>query len=222
MTQYYSFESNQKISEALNQLLNTLSAKADPTQPFTMAVSGGSLPSLLGACLQNNKNTSNWHVFFADERCVPLNSSDSNYLACQESFLQKWPGVNVHTIQENLIEDPEKAAIAYQKEMELIFQEKLPVFDVIFLGMGPDGHTCSLFPGHSLLNETNKWIASLTDSPKPPPCRITLTFPVLNAAKLIVFVVTGASKANVLHEMLDLGKDYPANRGNYWIIIIFN
>jgi 6-phosphogluconolactonase len=67
----------------------------------------------------------------------------------------------------------------------------------------PDGHTCSLFPGHALLEENDGWVAYLTDSPKPPPVRITLTFPVLNHAYRVAFVATGAGKQEILHEALD-------------------
>lgn len=69
---------------------------------------------------------------------------------------------------------------------------------MLLLGMGPDGHTCSLFPGHDLLNEKSKWVAFLTDSPKPPPSRITLTFPVINNAKTCIFATCGKEKAEMV------------------------
>jgi 6-phosphogluconolactonase len=76
--------------------------------------------------------------------------------------------------------------------------DSLPRFHLLLLGVGPDGHTCSLFPGHRICDETSVWVASVTNAPKPPPSRITLTFPVVNNAECCVFAVTGAAKAEVV------------------------
>jgi 6-phosphogluconolactonase len=87
-----------------------------------------------------------------------------------------------------------------------------PSIDLVLLGVGEDGHTCSLFPGHALLNERGVWVAAIRDSPKPPPERITFTWPVLEAARHTAFVCTGAVKAAVVHNILREGNSaqYPA------------
>jgi 6-phosphogluconolactonase len=103
---------------------------------------------------------------------------------------------------------------------------KFPVFDLLLLGIGPDGHTCSLFPNSSELDEPTLWVTYVDDSPKPPPRRITLTLPVINHAHNVVFVATGKGKQDVLRDILqkDENKNLPASlvkpvNGNlYWFL----
>ncbi|KAI9337298.1 putative 6-phosphogluconolactonase [Obelidium mucronatum] len=189
---------------------------------FVVAVSGGSLPSILSKELKNNSSVdwSKWHVFLADERCVPNTHADSNMFLLQKELLNAVPipASQVHPINDSLLtsengtcSDAETAAVAvdYKKQLESLFGSNIE-FDLILLGMGPDGHTCSLFPGHLLLNVTSTSVAYLIDSPKPPPARITLTYPVLNAARHVFFVSTGEGKAEVLHDILVKGVVYPS------------
>ena len=153
--------------------------------------------------------TTHRQVFYADERVVPLDHPDSNHNLCKSALfdLVPIPSANIHTIDPSLFDDLEELADSYEKQLIHEFAQKdsarFPVFDLILLGVGEDGHTCSLFPGHELLSETDRWVAYLEDSPKPPPKRITLTLPVLNHASRIAFVASGAGKAEVLPLVLD-------------------
>ncbi|KAJ1568876.1 6-phosphogluconolactonase, partial [Cladochytrium tenue] len=171
----------------------------------------------LAAVLRANPRVdfTRWHLFLADERCVPLDHEDSNYRLVKATLLDHLavpvPPAQVHPIPPHLVGDPAAAAKDYQAQLTAIFgAEGTPVFDLILLGMGPDGHTCSLFPGHPLLLEDKLWVTYLTDSPKPPPSRITLTYPVLNAARSVVFVTTGESKADVLVKILRDREPFPS------------
>lgn len=93
----------------------------------------------------------------------------------------------------------DEAAKDYIQKMSVYFAPyDLPRFDALILGVGPDGHTCSLFPGHKLCEETSVWVAPISDSPKPPPNRITFTFPILNNARYCAFIAIGSSKADIL------------------------
>lgn len=113
----------------------------------------------------------------------------------------------MHTIDVALLDDPEELADEYERQLIATFAQRdaarYPVFDLILLGMGPDGHTCSLFPGHSLLSEEDRWVAFIEDSPKPPAKRITFTYPVINHAYRVAFVAAGEGKQDVLHTVLD-------------------
>ncbi len=211
-TNFNVFASTQSLSSALGAYIAQRSAAAVAEQHrFTVAFSGGSLPGLASAVLtqpplRDQVAWSAWQLFFADERCVPLTDAESNYRLVQEELLQKVtiPPEQVYAIQPEL--DPAAAAQAYQAALTQCFQTQppnLPHFDLILLGMGPDGHTASLFPHHPLLRETTAWVAPILDSPKPPPARITLTLPVLNAARAVAFVITGASKAQALAQAFD-------------------
>jgi 6-phosphogluconolactonase len=187
---------------------------------FRVAVSGGSLPKVLAKALLTPTDSSNpsdradfgkWEIFYADERCVPLTHEDSNHKLVQEELLSKIPAElgtpKVFPIDETLLDNPQEAADAYEKTLVSIFAArdsvKLPLFDLLLLGCGPDGHTCSLFPSYPQLRETGAWVLSIEDSPKPPPKRITLSLPVVQHAARIAFVGTGAGKKDVLKSIFE-------------------
>lgn len=186
---------------------------------FRVAVSGGSLPKTLAKALLAPSNGSEddkvdfskWEIFYADERCVPLNHEDSNHKLVQEEWLDKIPQdmaqPKVYPISEKTIEDAQEMADDYEKTLVSVFAArdsvKLPLFDLILLGCGPDGHTCSLFPDHPLLREQDAWVLSISDSPKPPAKRITLSLPVVLHAAKIGFVATGGGKKDVLKKIFE-------------------
>jgi 6-phosphogluconolactonase len=178
---------------------------------FTVAISGGSLMDLLSPPLITDPFRSQihwtpWEVFWADERCVPLSSPDSNFAAANNLLFKHVdiPREQIHAIDDTLA--PQEAARAYQATIKSVLQPDpglLPRFDLILLGMGQDGHTASLFPGHEVLQEKQKWVAPVLNAPKPPAARITLTLPVINYAREVIFVVTGAEKAPALRTVFD-------------------
>ena len=169
---------------------------------FVVALSGGSMPKVLGAALSGKHGKfkwPKWHIFYADERCVALDHADSTYLAYAALFAAAAiPSAQIYAIDPALA--PSAAAQAYEAKLRAVFGAAmaLPALDMALLGLGPDGHTASLFPGHALLQHECSWVASIEDSPKPPPSRITLSLPVLNASRQVCFVATGAGKAELL------------------------
>ncbi len=180
---------------------------------FYIALSGGSLmeiisPPLVTKPLRDEIDWSGWHIFWADERFVPPTSPESNYSVANKQLFRhvNIPFNQIHPLVSTL--GVSEAAEAYESTMNKVFQPRagrLPRFDLILLGIGEDGHIASLFPGHPLLNETKRWVATIFDAPKPPPVRVTLTLPVINNARHIVFVAAGAGKKAILSEILGPG-----------------
>jgi len=212
----YSFPSTDVLVGSLASfILKAQHDAIDKKGRFTIALSGGSLPKMLkGLIGAEGVEWEKWQVFFADERAVPLTDPDSNYLLCKNEFFSKVPQIpakNIHAIDTSLLDDMEELSDDYEQKLIQAFAQKdsarFPIFDLILLGMGPDGHTCSLFPGHELLTEEDRWIAPVEDSPKPPPKRITFTFPVLNHAMRVAFVATGEGKQDTLAQILDKPED---------------
>jgi 6-phosphogluconolactonase len=178
-------------------------------RPSRVALAGGMTPKALYARLASAeyRNRVAWEqiaFFFGDERAVPPDHPDSNYGAACEALFRPLDisGKCIHRMKAE-VPDLEAAAAAYERELHTVFEgERVPRFDLIFLGMGSDGHTASLFPGSPALAECTRLVVPVTDAPKPPPHRLTLTVPVLNAARLVLFMATGADKAPALHEVL--------------------
>jgi 6-phosphogluconolactonase len=183
---------------------------------FAVALSGGNTPRAVYSLLASEHKELPWdriHVFFGDERHVPPDHPDSNFHMASESLLSKVPiqEKNVHRIRAEL--EPEAAAKDYDDQLAEFFHladHDWPRFDLIFLGLGDDGHTASLFPGSSALSDvssraTANWVE------KFQTFRITLTYPVLNHAANVIFLVSGESKAQILNAVLrPEAEKYPA------------
>jgi 6-phosphogluconolactonase len=185
---------------------------------FTVALSGGSTPKALYSLLAAKYTDFAWNrvfLFFGDERHVPPTDPESNYRMVNESLLTRIaiPAENVFRVPaEN--PDANAAASEYEAQLRRFFELRsgdrpgeFPRFDLILLGMGPDGHTASLFPDSAGLEEQSRlvianWVAKFNSH------RITFTFPVLNRAAEVMFLASGPDKADMLHQVLE-GKSTP-------------
>lgn len=207
------FESPAEVARAAAQYWVDLN-------PRSVALSGGSTPRALYQLLADPNEPFReqiaWdktHFFFTDERHVPPDNADSNYRMVNEAMLSRVPipPENIHRIP---AENPvaEDAAKAYETDLRKFFGEAIPAFDLIFLGIGEEGHTASLFPYSPALKETKRLVAAPWVE-KLNTYRITMTLPVLNNGKSVVFLVTGASKAEIVKEVMKTDKKpdlYPA------------
>ncbi len=187
---------------------------------FFVAISGGTTPRLFHRMLVQEPYVSEipWdkmHIFWVDERCVPENDAASNYGASKKDFLNRAPisKTQVYPMPGSL--SPEDGARKYQKVLMEFFNLKygqFPTFDLIFLGTGKDGHTASLFPGQKALDERERLVISVKGG-DPYVSRLTMTFPVLNHAKRIIFMVSGKNKADIVKTILEFHKaKLPAQR----------
>ncbi len=186
---------------------------------FTIALSGGNTPKKLYGLLGSEPYTSqiDWNlveIFWSDERCVPPDSPDSNYHMAQEVLLSKVPipASQIHRVPADK-PDRDAASLEYTQEMQRVFgTSPIPSFDLIQLGMGPEAHTASLFPHQASLHEQQRLVMPVS-VPKPPPPRLTFTPPLLNAATRVLFLVTGADKAEAVQAVLEGDRqpdEYPA------------
>jgi 6-phosphogluconolactonase len=223
-------ESFEELSEQFAQLL--IEKVNNDKDDFNIALSGGSTPKNMFEYLAaHHQNTIEWHkvkFFWGDERCVPPTDSESNYKMAYEALLSRLqiPASNIFRIRgEN---DPQNEVKEYSEivKKQLTKINNIPIFDLIMLGLGEDGHTASIFPNQKSLLESEKIYASAVH-PETGQKRITLTGKVINNASTIVFIVTGNNKSKVVDEIInqkDDYKDYPAsfilphNGELYWLL----
>jgi len=190
---------------------------------FTWMLSGGSTPRSLYAHLAQPQIASqiDWprvHLFWGDERCVPPHHPQSNFHLAWETLLSHvpLPAENIHRIRGEL--PPDQAADEYEREIRAFFSRHLPqsmiisqeagvawpIFDLILLGMGEDGHVASLFPGHAALDEAIRWAVAIEHSQPPLPLgwRVSVTLPLINSGRRVALLVSGKGKAARLRQVL--------------------
>lgn len=177
-------------------------AVAAAGRPFHLALAGGSTPrrchELLAPLVED---WSGVHVWLSDERAVGPGDDASNFRMVRESLLDRIaiPEGNVHRVVGELGAD--EAAARYEQEVRdgvPSGPDGLPLFDLVMCGLGPDGHTCSLFPGHPEVEIRDRLVVGVHDAPKPPPDRITFTFPLLHAAQRTILLAAGAAKHDAM------------------------
>ncbi|KAG0562054.1 hypothetical protein KC19_9G114000 [Ceratodon purpureus] len=213
------YEDGESLSVSLAaHVADVATAAIEARGAFTVVLSGGSLIKMLGKVCESpyleSVDWAKWHVFWADERVVKKDHPDSNYKLAWDGFLSKVPipSGQVYAINDSLsteaaAEDYEMCIRQLTKTGVVAIADGYPRLDLLLLGMGPDGHCCSLFPHHPLVQVKDRWIAPITDSPKPPPERITFTMPVVQAAANVTFVANGEGKAEMLAKVF--GEELP-------------
>ena len=210
------YESSEELAEAAAQEFAARAGEAIGQRGrFAVVLAGGSTPKatyeVLASDYADRIDWSNVHFFFGDERSVPPDHEDSNYRMAREALLDHVPAGSVHRMQGEL--PPDEAAEAYEQELRDYFgSEELPRFDLILLGTGGDGHTASLFPETAALEVHDRWVVA-NPVLKLETTRITLTVPIINAARAVYFLVAGEGKAGPVAEILEGTPDprqYPA------------
>jgi len=201
--------------EAAQLILKTALDSVAERGQFCIVLSGGNTPKKIFELLTEPyyKQRMPWnkcYFFWGDERCVPPDHEDSNYRMAMESFLKKLsiPSTRIFRMAGEM-DPPRAAATAYQNTLRTFYKidKSLPRFDLMLLGMGEDGHTASLFPGTTALNESEHWVAA-NFIEKLSTSRITLTLPVINNARKIVILCSGKAKAKVVRDIFRDDIDY--------------
>lgn len=200
------------------EFISMINGSAAKKQLLSVALSGGSTPEILFSLISEKySDSAQWqyvHFFWGDERCVPPENPESNYGMTKRRLLSKIaiPLQNIHRIRGE--EDPEREAVRYSEEISLNINKRdgKPMFDLVILGLGEDGHTASIFPGHPELMHSDK-ICEVAYHPVTLQKRITLTGRVINNAKAITFLVTGRKKQEVVEKLFKkdaAALNYPA------------
>lgn len=203
---------------ALNELLRIMQTAIEQRGRFAIALAGGRTPARLYS-LWSHEQPMPWdrvHLFWGDERYVSQNDLLSNFRMVREALIAHVPipPANVHPIPTDQ-PSPEQAAETYESTLRTFFGTGVPAFDLVLLGLGPEGHTASLFPDSPALDETKRLVAAVK-APAKPPDRITFTPALLNLARNTFFLVSGADKRAIVaalrQESSAASSQFPAAR----------
>jgi 6-phosphogluconolactonase len=216
-TQVTVFPSAAALAEGTAELFALRAAEAvEDGGRFRVALAGGTTPiaayrRLAAAPWIDLVPWGSVEVFFGDERCVGECDADRNDAAAREALLRHVPipPENVHPVPA-LASDGAERYETLLRESLVAPAPAVPVLDLVLLGLGEDGHTASLFPGHPALHEAERLVVRVDGAPKPPPSRVTFTLPLLNAARVVVFVVSGRGKRDALARVLSGDHALPA------------
>lgn len=198
------FETAEMLAAAAGELFFELAHKAiDERGWFNALLSGGSTPRAVYQWLAEHGDMLDWHLvrlFFGDERPVPPHHADSNYRMAKEAMLDALDNYGVTAYRIEAEWPPHDAAARYEATLKTMFPGDFPRFDLVYLGLGNDAHTASLFPNTKAIHEQERWF--MANEVKPDAWRITATPPVLNNARQIAFLVTGESKAEAVQQVI--------------------
>jgi 6-phosphogluconolactonase len=195
--------------------------EANPAR-IAICLTGGSSPKQLYRLLARDAHTGRipWervHWFIGDERFVPASDPLNNMSMARKMFLDAFaPTENIHPIPTDTA-TPAESAVRYERELQTFhgapeLDPEKPLFDLVLMGVGPDGHTASLFPGYPALQERRRWVVGVARAPVEPVVpRVTLTLPTLASCREMLFEVAGPEKHGILSRLL-AGEDLPANR----------
>lgn len=216
MAEIRRFENVQQLASAAGQLfVQRMGEALQARSVFDVALSGGNTPKIMHQWLAEHARHLGWsqaRLWMGDERTVAPDHPDSNARMIRETLLDPLALGQAALHPMYVGGNPQEAAAAYQAQLSAAFGGQLPRFDLIFLGLGDDTHTASLFPYTAALREREKWVVA-NEVPKLSTTRITLTYPVINHARMVVFLVSGESKAQALRQVLRGESDvdaYPA------------
>ncbi len=202
-SRWHYLESADDVADAAcQQVLNAATSAVSERGKFKLVLAGGGTPEKVYRLLaEANADWAHWHIYYGDERCLPADHQDRNSLMATRVFLDKVaiPANQIFTIPAEL--GPEQAAESYRLTVA-----EAGVFDMVLLGMGEDGHTASLFPGHQ--HRQDELAHAVYNSPKPPPERVSMSAKALSNTRELIFLITGANKREAVG-LWRSGQDLP-------------